>query len=158
MTTLEDMQVAEKELDKLQQIRAPLAERKASLESTMTGLNGRVRGRLLLRDEYLSIVKKQDEVKALIKKTDKELVKVNQDIRQWYRIYDQLRIQGRTEVITTSPRASDVDVIAKIKEIRDKYLAFSEDQTRISSMRIVAANVTSDLTSLISEIASDAEN
>ena len=110
---------------------------KRELDAELASMNARVRSsgrRGLPHDEYKRLCTKQTETKKRILSVERLALKVKAELRK-ASLPDSLG----------SGLQADPSLVDSIKRIRDRYLAFSQDATRVSSMRIMASQFAEEL-------------
>ena len=121
---------------------------KRECENRLNNLSVRVRtGGRLPDKEYKRICREQKKTKEKILSIEKELMPINRELRQWYAMEDEIR--ANVSMNMPMPVINDTDITGKLRSLRDKYLAFSEDHTRINSMRLMASGFASELTDIL---------
>lgn len=140
------------ELADVEDKRANLLSEKRKFEAEMQGLNNRVRsspGRLP-QAEYKAICKRQERVRSLIIETQEKLGPVNTEHRRvtaMIRALDEPVNKEKEPVVVANPARH----VGRLVMLRNKYLQFAEDQTRVNSMRVMAAQFANELTAIIGE-------
>lgn len=125
---------------RLNEKKAALVEAKQELQDQQSIYNRRVRGKPLPKIEYDSIVKKQAEVGKKTLQIDKGIREVCLDISK--------RSLLETEVMNNI----DKTTTEKLTSLRDKYMGFASDMTRVASMRAMASRFSEDLEEIIKSI------
>lgn len=127
-----DILVKEAELKERKTI---LSQEKRSIESRLTLLSNRVKGRILPREEYWQICDEQCRAKRALFHVNRGLSEVKLEMSKLQTEKDFLKL-----AYGCAP-----EIIVRIQSIRDKYSQFAQDATRISSMRLMASQFVSEL-------------
>jgi hypothetical protein len=136
------------QVNRLQDKLADLGGRKRTLEVRLSEMGDRVRlsgRRGLPPDIYRQICVEQGKLKKRILDIEREIQPLSREKRDWFAILDELEHRARAAGIL--PAGEDSSTLrGRIVEIRDRYLDFAEDQTRVNSMRVMAAEFANCLT------------
>lgn len=139
----------ERRLAALKQRKAELVKRINANDAQLMGLSERVRGRTLPRREYEDIVSKQAAFKKALMRDRAACGELSTEIHS-------LSVEKEAIKSALPPRADDATVVGAVREaitaLRDKYTRFSKDNTRVSSMRIMASELSSDLNELLARM------
>lgn len=134
-----------------------LAIRKRTLEIELTTLNNRIRGTKyrLPKVEYENVVRRQKKIKEQFLEIEKEREPLNQELKRWYAMEDELRVKANIGLTVDGIRQDTVVMESPIKnkiiQLRNTHLQFAEDNTRISSMRLMAAQFANELTEILKD-------
>lgn len=129
--------------------KSKLSTSKRELELKLATLTSRVRAssRTLPQCEYKDISRKQVEYKQKIYSLDREMIEINDELRKKGILGEEIRLHLKNN------GNSDIDKDGTIKErlivLRDNYMEFSSDVTRISSMRAMASKVAEEIEGII---------
>jgi hypothetical protein len=132
--------------------KAEVAAKRIKLEAELSGLNASVRGRWASGEEYRLICNRQARIKAQLA----ECLIESQPIRAKLSELQALATYERVTVgagLAPSVATNDVSwpvVRSRIIALRDRWLDFAEDRTRVSSMRSMAAQFAKELTGVVS--------
>ena len=134
-----------------------LSIRKRTLESELATLNGRIRDTKyrLPRAEYETVIRRQKKIKEQFVAIEKEREPLNQDLKRWYAMEDELRVKANLGLTVDGVRHDTLVLESpmknKIIQLRNTHLQFAEDSTRISSMRLMAAQFANELTEILKD-------
>ena|SRR6476620_9341126 len=135
----------EEAIIKLQSQRDVFMLNKKEFELELSGLNSKVRSRTekLSQNEYQSICRRQEYLKKGINNIQQTLTDYKSRIQEKVILKEKLknRINFDKEGVSTT--------IEKIILLKDKYRDFASDQTRVSSMRVMASQICQELESII---------
>lgn len=125
--------------------RSKLLLRKRECETQMAQYKSRIRSSKLRLPpkEYKDVCRKQDELRKEIHDTEKGIVEADGEIRKRYVLKDEVRLQLKQNGTLGEPMKE------RLIKIRDHYLQFSGDNTRVSSMRIMASQFAEEIEALI---------
>jgi len=137
------------EIVRLKERQAEIGKRQAALQNELTTMNGRVRGRTLPAAEYKHICARQKKVKQEISALQEQAGVLKSEIRRWAALEEEFRHEARRQGPRDNMPSMDPSVLSELRIMRDHYLNFSEDGTRISSMRLMASEFASKLTKLL---------
>lgn len=130
-----------------------LSAQKREIELELNKLSSRVRNRTTSRmppDEYKGICRRQIRCKEILLDIEKKLSVLKLERQKWADIETELYIKsGLRGGAAKSPQMEENESILKVTAIRNKYLAFSEDPTRVNSMRLMAAQFAKELTEVL---------
>lgn len=145
---------ARNEIDKLQEQRTPLTKELQELNLKLAKLNNHVRASGRLPDlEYKGICKQQIKIKERIIQIQNSLAKITKEKREWDSYETELRAKiAIASSLVKTHEISTNDLFEKIKQLRNEYLDFAEDQSRINSMRIMASQFANELTKILSSV------
>lgn len=129
----------EREIEEIQKKRQPLIDRKREIEMRLSEINSKFKTRAgdFSNGEYAGICKEQDLLKV-------EKFGIEEKLRS-------LKIEGRekrmeeNEVFVESKKYPDEKLKDTLLEIRDKYMSFAADTTRVSSMRAMASRFVEEI-------------
>lgn len=143
--TSTDFNIVVNAINELEEKRAGLATKNKEIDLEIGKLNQRVKGRHLPTVEYNSICKKQGDMKTSKTKIELELAAVKSQLRNKHIIRDEIYEHLQS---IKPPAIEKANIINKLEELKNKYLQFASDNTRISSMRTMAAQIASELIEL----------
>jgi len=138
----------EKSIADLMTTKSRLSTRKKQIELQLSQYKSRVRnapGNLPAK-EYKSICRKQDEIKAEMFDIDNQITDINSQIYKKNSLHQEVAIHLKNGNINTENGGS---VKSRLIKLRDHYLSFSADNTRVSSMRIMASQIAEQLEVII---------
>jgi predicted nucleic acid-binding Zn-ribbon protein len=134
--------------------RTPLILAMQKLDAERTTLNGRVKSSnghrtRLSPEEYRQICNRQ----SVISRKKTEILNELAPLKTKLRDLESLSTQFRAQMGILSPREQSIERVdilrPSVVAIRDKWLGFAEDQTRVSSMRLMASQIARELTDLL---------
>ena len=137
----------------IQNKRAKLIEIKAPIELELSQLTAKVRGAnsyhtRLSPDEYRKTVNRQQILKKKLADVLAQMNPLKARLRELAPLenieYKKIKVDSVKQIKNTE----DVSR-TQIVELRDKWLCFAEDQTRVNSMRIMAAQFARELTEIL---------
>jgi uncharacterized protein YeeX (DUF496 family) len=140
----------------INQIKDKIAEwqtAKLKLERDLGEVTNKIRtsGRLP-QLEYVRLCNRQNTLKREVADILDTMAKLKSQLRIASSKKDILTIE-RQSISSLSDSLSDLDfVFGRIRLLRDSHLRFSEDLTRVSSMRTISAQIARELTELIGEL------
>lgn len=122
---------------------------KKDCEVKMATLNNRVRGNkhTIPPNEFRAICRKQDELKRIIGEAQNEIITIKNEIYRKNILREQIKQEVGWSNLTDESEAKKLLI-----SLRNKYMEFSSDVTRISSMRIMASQISEELEAIISVI------
>lgn len=137
----------EEAIIKLQSQRDVFMLNKKDFEFELSNLNAKVRSRtgLLSQNDYQAICRRQDYLKQGLNTIQKTLTDYKNKIQEKVVLKEKLRNKIKFDKEIT------VSSIDKIILLKDKYQAFASDQTRVSSMRVMASQIVQELELIISD-------
>jgi hypothetical protein len=136
-----------------------LAKRK--LETELQTLSNRVRksSGLLPGNEYKNICSRQIIVKKNILEIENKIAPIKSELRRWYAMEDEARVKAnlsftdnRSAPVTGNAGDKEDKFRHRIIELRNEYLNFSEDSTRINSMRLMSSQIANELTAALKDV------
>ncbi len=124
------------------------------LQQEMSKLTARVReSRFRLpKEEYQHITRRQRKIAERIGELGNLREPLKAELRRWYAIEDELRAKLAGQMSMSLPdKVSNAhpSLLVEVKQLRDFYLSFAEDNTRVSSMRLMASQFANELTKLL---------
>ena len=137
------------ELNSIADDLAEVMVRKRDRELRLMKLRNRVRtNHRLTPSEYRKVCKGQEEAKAEIMKLEIKIANLQSDKRYWSTEKKRLQDEAHSSKLDVS--FDDKSSLLKyLMGLRDEYIAFAEDHTRVSSTRLMAGKFASQLTALI---------
>ena len=144
---------ARSELVRLETERQALAARKAALNSHIAKMKqSEFQTDPLLGNQCNNAYKRQKLIDIMVG-VDKELLKNKELRQQWRRLAGTLE-QALLENVrqfgsVQHGTRSDAAIVISIRNMRDRYLEFSADPTRINSMRLMASQFADELTDIL---------
>lgn len=135
----------EQELHEIKAAKTPLVSEKISLESDISEMTHELKfGNILSKEDFL---RKTNDRRLLITK------KREIDAQLGIMSNKQREISREIKIIENKLKQKPKDAIAeRLVPLRDKYLAFSSDTTRVSSMRAMASKFVEEIQALMNDI------
>ncbi len=143
--------------------RSLILAKKKPIEAELSALAGRVRGSYshrnrLSQEDYRQIVNRQTVLKRKLAEIEVEAAPLKTKLRE-IGLLSTLHYATRHEEIAkerTEAAATSIDPAAAMRkaiaDLRGQWLAFAEDQTRVNSMRVMAAQFSRELTDLLGDV------
>jgi len=138
-----DKLIVERKIIALVQTKDELILDKKELEADMSEINNSIRSRnhALPQEEYKALCKKQDEIKRKLVEYQGKINEVKTEIQKKNLMKDEISAEIRKD--------SPTDVLSAITSLKDYYVNFASDKTRVSSLRAMAAQFAEELESII---------
>lgn len=152
---MEEIALIRMRISELKAKRAEILIKKKPIEAEMGQLKARLKSQQthktrLTPDEFRSICGRQAKLRNKIAEIEVTLNPINTEIRNLCSEEDCLRAGNGIALSNIHDYASrDMDLLRKISDIRDQWQQFAGDQTRVNSMRIMAAQFADQLTSAL---------
>lgn len=108
----------------------------------------RTAGRLPQLD-YNQLCNTQTDARKKIVEHERHISRINSELRRWYAHEDELRAKCAVSLPLPSPASQD-GITSAIVALRNQYISFAEDPTRVNSMRLMAGTFAGELTSILS--------
>ena len=128
--------IAKGELNDLVDRKAELGEQKRRMELQLSRINAGLKI-TKPRNQYLAEVKKQTHCKAQLQRIEAEIRPLKKQILNLWREKEDAEVNKPS-------------LARRVVALRDHYLDFAKDPTRVNSMRIMAAQFADKLTELVS--------
>jgi len=130
---------------KLQTERDVFMMKKKVLENELSILNNKVRSKTipLTNNEYNGICRRQTAIKIELNDIQKNLTMYKSKIQEKYILKEKVKNNIENNLETNT------NILEQVISLKDKYRSFSSDQTRVSSMRVMASQICSDLELII---------
>ncbi len=141
----------EKEIDGLSIKKGELSVMKKQYELKLSMLKSKIRVTgFLPQDEYEAIKDEQTKCKNETYKLDERILDINAQLKEKHSLIEEIRLVLKDQDnIGAVPAAVIYD---QLVNIRDKYMEFSSDTTRVSSTRIMASKFSEELNSILRTI------
>jgi len=139
----------ERMMNSLKDNHQELVHRKKSLDAKLADIKNRIRGngRALPQLEYQALCRKQSEYKTEIVHIDRDISSINSELRKKQVIRDEIYYQQKVTIDKL-----DTSAKSQLITLRDEYMQFASDTTRISSMRAMASKIAEELESIIKKV------
>jgi|JI10StandDraft_1071094.scaffolds.fasta_scaffold2249562_1 chromosome segregation ATPase len=132
----------EEKIHELQSQKNVLTTQKRSVEAEMAEIKSRIRtGGQLKQDEYNVLVKRQNTLRGDLHALEHSIASINSEIQKKHILKDGAR-QNKT-------RTKSDDILEELKEMKDYYINFAADRTRVASLRALSAEFGEKLELLI---------
>lgn len=133
-------------LNDLTEKRGKLSNEKREVEGKLTLIKNRIRtNHNLPHSEYGDLCRKQSEYNKKRIEIDNQITLINDEHRRKHVIREELRN-------TQLPTLMDSVVKLGLTKLRDEYMQFASDLTRISSMRAMASKIAEELECFIKQM------
>lgn len=116
---------------------------KKRAEDELASIKNKIRGngKPLPPAEYQSLCKRQDAIKKEKTITEQEIAKIQTDIQKKSLLKDEIKNELKERANTTLPDT--------LVSLRDYYMAFASDKTRVGSMRAMSSEFAEKLEAII---------
>lgn len=119
--------------------------RMKTIETNLSILNSKVRSRgIMPESEYKTVCRRQSQIKQELIDLQPQRSYLKGEIRE--------KEVLRDEILQYLNRNKPQDIKLKLQKIRDKYMEFSSDTTRVSSTRVMASRFSEELQELINTL------
>lgn len=152
----EEMALLRLQISELKTKKSELLIKKKPIEAELSQLAGRVHSSKTHRtrlspDEYRQICGRQSTLKRKLAEIEVAINPLSSEIRGLCAQEDILRAScGMSVGGVGEQSSSEGDLVARLSEIRDYWQQFAGDQTRVNSMRIMAAQFADEVTGALS--------
>lgn len=153
---LEEIALIRLRVTELKNKKSELLLRKKPIEAELSQLSNRVKSQnshrtRLSPEEYRQICGRQAALKKKLAQIEVDITPISAEIRRLHADEDLIRADSGMQISNiVQSTGGDVDFLRKVAQIRDYWQQFAGDQTRVNSMRIMAAQFAEQLTSAIS--------
>lgn len=127
----------------LQSKKSRLGLKKASIQADISKHKEMLKYVQQGHETHNDIVAKKNELVAELNEIDLEIMRTKQDLKKRQLLKDEVSEMEQ-------PKAKQWE--AEITVLRDNYLKFTKDKTRVSSLRVMAAEFADELTKLLKRI------
>jgi len=136
----------ERAITDLHEKKAELVNTKKELQNKLTTLTNKVRtnGRKLNDVEYRKLCSQQEKTMQEVVKIDNEIILIKNDISR--------KSTLKQEIQSTFKSNENEDVVVSLTAIKDHYISFAADRSRISSMRAMASEFVEKLEVVIRKL------
>lgn len=139
--TLEDKQHdLEVQRERIDEERGKLVDKKKEIELELSELNGAARSGKLSSEEYIKVCDRQTVIKQEKYKLEKDILEIKRNMRGLNLEIDSVRLKAR--------KIPNSEVKQLLLELRDKYMSFSADTTRVSSMRAMSSRFVEEINAI----------
>ena len=134
-----------REIFELREAKRRLGETRLALQGELSKITDQVRAGGWMNDSrYRSIVNQQRLLKGKIAEVDPQIAELKRKIHLLANEETEIRValfgggnSGKQE--------ADTEIVSKLKTLRQKYVDFSSDSTRVASMRLMASKFAEEL-------------
>ena len=126
---------------KMESDKEPLVDRKKEIELELSELNQQVRGLHLEDEDYAKVVKRQTEIKREKLLLEQGIMKIKRELNSVNQEIDKARLQSK--------KAPNDAIHQSLVDLRDKYMSFAADTTRVSSMRAMSSKFVEEIQSVL---------
>lgn len=145
LTILDKKMRVEEEINQLTASKEPLVNKKKEIELELSELNNKIRvNGFIDQNEYANICKRQDDLKRIKHGVEQQLLSLKQQVRNKQTEKDKLTIQGK--------KFSSSEIKQCLLGLREKYMSFASDTTRVSSMRAMASKFVEELQAALKHV------
>lgn len=134
--------------------RERITQRMLKLQTELAEINKSIRGKYLLPTDYRNKCARQVHIKQELVKLVASVKSVNGHVRKTQLQIDALHVENKAAAPAVDDgTATKLEAVAKkLVDMRAHYLAFARDDTRVNSMRKLAAEFASRLTEVLKEV------
>lgn len=143
--TAKDLLNLDEKLIELKSQKRELITAKVNAERTLSVLQGKYNGLAYNSEEFMKVKADRNAVKKDYLQVELQIRKINEEIafKANLRNEVQFHLSGKKGSIITDK------AVRQIIQLKEKYNSFAKDRTRVSSMRIMAAEVRDELEKII---------
>lgn len=147
----EELYSAQIEVAQALRKRDHISTARAALQAKLAKVANEIRqkGRLP-PSEYRALCVRQEHLCSKLADLQAQLEPIKDEIRKWSAIENGIRaellVSGNQIAL---PSASSDAIVRRLSALRSYYLEFAEDQTRVNSMRLMAATFANELTDIL---------
>lgn len=135
----------EASMNKLNAQKSKLSLDKKEIELKLSVVKNTIRSSgKLSQYEYNNLCKDQNKYKADIINIEKALAEIQLEIRKKSELKETLRLDKKQQNVK--------EIKTNLISLRDKYMNFASDKSRISSMRVMSSTFAEELENLIKQI------
>lgn len=139
---------AERSIANLVNKRSDAANEKIKYQNDLSELNMQIRGngkRIMPQIQYDNILQKQAEVKRKMAVVDSYIFQLKKELSNKRILLNEINLALDTN-------SDSFNVMVHIINLRDKYVNFASDNTRVSSTRLMASRFAEDLDLIIKSV------
>ena len=144
--TKRDLINLEIKLSKLKKDRSSLVEKKIDTESKLTFLQNKYRDVEFNGPQFEEIKSKRKQLKSIAKTVELQIVELNEEIGYKNNLKKEVEIYLKHNKEKSDSSKKALEALMKLKQ---HYGAFAKDKTRVSSMRIMAAEFRDEIEKII---------
>ncbi len=142
MSAAEDLVTVK--INRLRAEKSQYVNAKKDAELEISRLNARVRGNRLPPREYNEICGKQARAMDAVREAERKMQALS------LKIIELADVDREQRSVAKAERGTPAEVmISGLITLQDKYMRFSEESTRVNSMRLMAGSFAKELTELI---------
>lgn len=132
-------------VNELQNKKSEVVAKKQETEMKLSNINNSIRGRgMLPAHQYKFLCDQQDQLKRAKNAFDQEIQLLNIEIRKKNSLKDRLKMEQGTQVSGS--------VVTQLTHLKNHYINFAADGSRVASMRKMAAEFAEKLEDIITEL------
>lgn len=140
------------ELDRYVAEKEGVTQRMLKLQAEIAEINAAIRGRRLSPPDYKRKCDRQVVIKQSLVRECAHVKSINGHMRKLNARISELHVAKVETAPVADQSASKLEAVAaKLVELRRYYLEFARDDTRVNSMRKLAAEFSSKLTEILKE-------
>lgn len=135
----------ERSIANIENKKSDAANEKIKYQNELSELNMQIRGngrRIMPQIQYNNILQKQAEVKRKMAVVDSYIAQLKKELSNKRVLRDEIDLALDTN-------NDSFNIIGDIINLRDKYVNFASDNTRVSSTRLMASRFAEDLDLII---------
>jgi hypothetical protein len=123
---------------------------KKSYEAELVQITAEIRGNHNIpRDRWNKLLARQAESKRFLFATEQRLFALGPQIKKLNQMISELESTEYVAKRLVLQEQQAPDIVRRLSELREKYAAFGADNTRVSSMRLMATQFANELEALI---------
>lgn len=140
-------------VDRLLGEKGDLSSRKREIETQLGTIKNRIRaGGRLDRKYYDEQIARQKKISMEKLNIEREISRINGELRDLYSKDQEIKSEAKArEQICGISETQVILWLSDLSALRTKYIQFSEDNTRVNSMRLMAAQFAAELDALINK-------
>lgn len=131
---------AEEEIRRIQDEIEPIVDRKREIEAMLTEVNAHKK-EWLPDDQFAQVMKTRSLMVKDKYGIEEQIRKTNKELRDKLAELDKLKLQRK--------KLPKDEIEERLIELRDKYMSFSSDSTRVSSMRAMSSKFVEEISGLL---------
>jgi|SRR6185312_4511406 len=136
--------MVENKISAINKKKEPFIIRKQEIELELSKYKAMVVGKYIDPEKYQHILECQGKLKDEKFQIEKTIHGFKKEVESLNRELETIRLQMK--------KIPDGNTMKTVLEMRDKYMAFASDTTRVSSMRAMASKFVEELQSLLTEM------
>jgi hypothetical protein len=145
---------ARREIDRLEDEKKSFVKRKAALNNHIAKMKEKEMLGEAQLDYQRKVAGKRKTLKEIMDEVDKRLSEIKKEQKQWRALSMSLESAVLENIRKFGSiyhdGISESAIADRLKNLRDKYMEFSADFTRVNSMRLMAAQFSDEITDILS--------